>query len=178
MMNCTIILRKFWSLNKLSAMEIKKKVVQGVGNILLIVFLLAGLNLMGCASLVDEQAAGTDTSHDKYSYLEEQWGIRPESLRLSAAGHILDFRYKVTNPEKAVKILANPEKTYLVDQASGMKLAVPSSPKVGSLRQTTTEPEAGRIYFSLFSNRGKIVKPGGKVTIVMGEFRAEDLTVE
>jgi hypothetical protein len=57
---------------------------------------------------------------------------------------------------------------------------VPSAGKVGPLRQTVRsgKPEANRNYFILFANPGKYVKPGNKVTVVIGDFKAEDIVVE
>jgi hypothetical protein len=49
--------------------------------------------------------------------------------------------------------------------------------KVGELRQTAT-PELGREYWMVFANRGKLVKPGQRVDVMIGPFRAEGLTVE
>ena len=49
--------------------------------------------------------------------------------------------------------------------------------KVGQLRQTAT-PENGREYWMVFSNRSHIVKPGNRVTVVIGTFRAQGLVVE
>jgi hypothetical protein len=134
--------------------------------------------LQGCAPQAHIPAPGTEPDSN-ISKMEEKWGIRPESLRLSAADHMIDFRYRVTDPEKAVKITSDPKlSTYLLDQASGVKLAVPNTPKVGALRQTTKKPEADRIYFTLFGNVPNLVKTGSKVTVVMGDYRAEDLVVE
>jgi hypothetical protein len=136
------------------------------------------LSLHGCATQKTDASPAISPDEMRYRQLEEKWGIRPESLRLSAAGHMLDFRYRVTDPKKAIKIMKDPNPTtYLLDQASKVKLAVPSTPKIGSLRQTDMDPKAGRIYFSLFSNPGGLVKAGNKVTVVIGEFRAENLVV-
>jgi hypothetical protein len=110
--------------------------------------------------------------------LEEKWGIRILSIRQSANGYMLDFRYRVIDPEKASLLLSRKEKPYLIDQASGARFMVPSSPKIGPLRQTALKPIADRNYFILFANPGKYVKPGNKVTVVIGEFRAENLVVE
>ena len=109
--------------------------------------------------------------------IEEQWGIEVQEIRLSAAGYMLDFRYKVVDPDKAVPILRRPVESYVVDQSSGRKLLVPRPPKVGSLRQTTLKPEAGRIYFTIFANPGKFVKPGNKITVAIGDMQIEDLVV-
>ncbi|MBI5557639.1 MAG: hypothetical protein HY885_08375 [Deltaproteobacteria bacterium] len=135
--------------------------------------------LQGCAPHGQSPPPQETRASDAYAGLEEQWGIRPETLRLSAEGAMLDFRYRVTDPIKAVKITSDHKlKIYLEDQASGVKLAVPTTPKIGALRQTTGEPQAGKIYFCLFANSGSHVKAGSKVTVVMGDFRAENLVVE
>lgn len=48
--------------------------------------------------------------------------------------------------------------------------------KMGSLCQKTREPIAKQIYFILFSNTG-VVEPGSKVTVVIGDFKGENLVV-
>jgi hypothetical protein len=91
---------------------------------------------------------------------------------------MLDFRYRVLDPEKAAPLFDRAVKPYLIDEATGSTLLVPAPPKVGPLRQTTRAPTAGRIYFMMFANPGKFIQAGQKVTVVIGEFRAEHLTVE
>ena len=109
---------------------------------------------------------------------EQKWGIQVTSLRLSAHGYMVDFRYKVNYPEKAATLSDPKAKPYLLDQATGVKLFVPKSPKVGPLRQSAENLTAGKVYFAMFSNPGKLVKQGNKVTVVVGGFRAENLVVQ
>ena len=110
--------------------------------------------------------------------LGEKWGIEIASLRLSAQGYFVDFRYKVIDPDKATPLAKHESKPYLIDEATGKKLLVPSTPKLGPLRQTAQQLMAGRIYYIFFGNSRGIVKPGGKVTVVIGDCRIENLTVE
>jgi hypothetical protein len=49
--------------------------------------------------------------------------------------------------------------------------------KVGQLRQSST-PEAGKSYWMAFSNRGRPVKRGDRVIVMIGRFKAEGLVVE
>ena len=56
-------------------------------------------------------------------------------------------------------------------------LQVPVMDKVGQLRQTGT-PIAGQEYWMVFSNKGNLVKPGDRVNVIIGSFRAEGLMVE
>jgi len=112
--------------------------------------------------------------------IQDRWGIEIVAIRLSAAGQMLDFRYRVIDPDKAGPILDPKVKPYLIDQKSGAKFTVPITPKVGSLRQTSRSgpPQTNRVYFMLFGNPGDRVRPGDKVTVVVGDFRAENLIVQ
>ncbi|NJO14835.1 MAG: hypothetical protein HC877_03540 [Thioploca sp.] len=110
--------------------------------------------------------------------LEEQWGIKLIGVQLSAAGYMLDFRYQVIDPNKAKYLTEQRQQTYLIDQATGARFIVPSPPKVGSLRQRTSEPKAKQIYFMLFANPNRFIKSGNQVTVVIGDFQAKNLTVK
>ncbi len=108
---------------------------------------------------------------------EKEWGVQVMGIRMSAAGLMLDFRYKVLDPKRAAPLLDRQIWPYLIDQASGTSVPIQTMPALGRLRQNTRKPEAGRVYFMMFNNPG-ILKAGSKVTVVVGGFRAEDLTVE
>ena len=108
--------------------------------------------------------------------LADQWGIELTAIRVTAAGHMIDFRYRVLDADKAAPLFKRQTKPYLIHQASGKVLAVPNTAKVGSLRNTTT-PQQGRIYWMFFGNKG-LVKSGDKVSVVIGDFKVENLVVE
>ena len=118
-----------------------------------------------------------EASSQSELYLKQRWGVEIVGIWLSANGYMLDFRYHVADSEKASPLFTWKVKPYLVDQASGAKFLVPNPPKVGSLR-STRRPESNRNYFMLFANPGQFIKKGSKVTIVMGDFKAENLVVE
>jgi hypothetical protein len=123
-----------------------------------------------------------DQKHEPETYSvespQQKCGIEVESIRLTAAGHMLDFRYRVLQPEKAAVILSRKTKPYLIDQANDKVISTPPTTKIGPLRQTTLKPTAGRTYFMLFSNPGGYIKQGSKVTVVIGDFRGENLIVQ
>ena len=100
-----------------------------------------------------------------------------ESVRLTAAGHFVDLRYRVTDPIKANALLDGRVKPKLIDAASGTVMEVPMTAKLGSLRQTQAEQRVGRTYFVLFANDAGL-RPGSVVTAVLGELRFEGLRVE
>ncbi len=131
--------------------------------------------LGGCAGR-NLQAGGSPASTPAAA-LEDIWGVRDISIRLATNGYILDFRYHVTDPQKARPLFDSRTKPYLVDVDSGARFYVPSTPKVGSMR-STRPPKANKTYFILFGNPGMYLKHGSRVTVVVGDFRAENLVVQ
>ncbi len=109
--------------------------------------------------------------------LEERFGIEVVALRDTAAGHMLDFRFRVTDLEKALLFFREDIKPYLVDQATGKSLTVPVPAKLGPMRPTGRNPKEGVTYWMFFGNPG-LIKPGDKVTIVVGDYKLEDMLVE
>ena len=112
----------------------------------------------------------------KTNSMAEKWGIEISSIRMTANNHMIDFRYRVLDAKKAETLFVRKTKPYLIDQASGKVLAVPNTAKVGPLRNSN-KPKEGKIYWMFFGNSG-VVKAGNKVTVVIGEFKAENLVVE
>jgi hypothetical protein len=108
---------------------------------------------------------------------EKKWGVRPLSIRQTADGHMLDFRYRITDAEKASPLFSPKIKPFVIDEDTGAVMAVPTVPKVGSMR-STRKPLQDRNYAILFANPHKHIKPGHKVTVVIGDYRAVHLAVE
>jgi hypothetical protein len=110
-------------------------------------------------------------------YYGRVWGVDSLGLKAVESGEVIRFTYRVLDPDKA-KIL-NDKKTepFLIDPKAQVKLVVPSLEKVGQLRQSST-PEAGKSYWMAFSNKGRLVKRGDQVSVVIGKFRADGLVVD
>ena len=147
---------------------------------------LAGLALAGvvavlsaCASAPPSVVAQTPVQPAPQS-VEASYGIKVEALRLSAAGSMLDFRYRVVDAQKAAPILDGKMKPYLLDEARGARLGVPDTPVLGTIRQTARNHKilTDRSYFIMFGNPGKALQNGDKVTLLLGELRITDLTVQ
>ncbi len=113
----------------------------------------------------------------KAARLAEQWGIEVASIRLTAHNHMIDFRYRVLDSAKAAELFVRQNKPALIHQETGRVLAVPETAKVGPLRNSN-QPQQGKIYWMFFGNAGGLVKPGDEVTVVIGEFRVENLVIE
>ena len=119
----------------------------------------------------------TSTAVVKSNPLAEKWGIEITSLRMAAANHMVDFRFRVLDAKKADPLFVRQTKPYLVDQKSGKVLAVPNTAKIGPLRNSN-KPKEGRIYWMFFGNHTRLIKQGSAVTVVIGEFKVENLVVE
>ena|SRR6202140_5212075 len=112
------------------------------------------------------------------AYYEAVWGIEAPSVKAVESGVILRFNYRVLDPEKAKPLNDKKLNPILVSPEKGVQLVVPSMEKVGQLRQAPHELEAGKSYWMAFSNSGRLLKPGDRVDIVIGNFHARGLLVE
>ena len=108
--------------------------------------------------------------------IAKRWGIRIESLRLAAAGYMLDFRYQVVDARKAAPLFRRQSKPVLTDERTGAVMLVPAPPKTGALRNSY-EPKAGRSYFLFFANPGRLIAEGQTVTVTIGPFSVSGLRV-
>jgi hypothetical protein len=81
------------------------------------------------------------------------------------------------DPERAGVLNDKKIEPSLIDPKAGVSLVVPVLDKIGQLRQSAP-PEAGKSYWMAFSNKGRLVKRGDRVDVVIGPFRAENLAVE
>ena len=111
------------------------------------------------------------------AYYRLVWGIEGLSVKSVESGEVIRFSWHVLDEVKAKPLNDKKAEPFLIDQQAGAKLSVPSLEKVGQLRQTST-PEAGRSYWMAFSNKGRMVKRGDRVTVVIGQFRADGLVVD
>ncbi len=112
------------------------------------------------------------------AYYEAVWGIEAPSVKAVESGVILRFSYRVLDPGKAKPLSDKKFDPFLVSPAKGVKLVVPSMEKVGQLRQAPHDLDAGKSYWMAFSNSGRVLKPGDRVDIVIGNFRAQGLLIE
>jgi hypothetical protein len=105
------------------------------------------------------------------------WGVESPSVKSVESGEIIRFSYYVIDADKAKALNDKKSEPFLIDPQAGVKLVVPSLEKVGQLRQSST-PEAGKSYWMAFSNKGRLVKRGDHVNIVIGLFHADGLVVD
>jgi hypothetical protein len=105
------------------------------------------------------------------------WGVDSFQVKYAESGEIIRFSYRVIDPEKAKVLNDAKNEPSLIDPQAGVSLVVPSLPFAGKLRQAS-KAEAGKTYWMGFSNKGRYVKPGHRIIVAIGNFRAEGLVVE
>lgn len=109
--------------------------------------------------------------------LKRQWGIEIVHVRLTANNYMMEFRYKVLDPQKAAPLFERQNKPILHHVSSGAAFIVPTPEKTGALRNSNP-PEANHIYWMFFANPGQYVKAGDEVNIEIGPFRVDGIIVE
>jgi hypothetical protein len=99
------------------------------------------------------------------------------TVKYAESGEVIRFSYRVLDVDKAKPLHEKILEPILIDPKAGVSLSIPALEKIGKLRQTGT-PVTGRSYWMAFSNKGRLVKRGDLVNVVIGQFRAEGLRVE
>jgi hypothetical protein len=110
-------------------------------------------------------------------YYKVVWGVDELKVRWAESGELVRFSWRVLDPNLAAVLNDKKLEPSLIDPHAGVSLVVPTMEKVGQLRQSTT-PEVGRSYWIAFSNAGRPVKRGDRVSVVIGQFKAENLVVD
>jgi hypothetical protein len=110
-------------------------------------------------------------------YYKAVWGIDSLSVKWAESGELIRFSWRVLDPQKAKVLNDKKSEPSLIDPRAGVSLVIPVMEKVGQLRQSQP-PEAGRSYWMAFSNKGRPVKRGDRVGVVIGAFHADGLVVD
>jgi hypothetical protein len=135
--------------------------------------------LPGCATRPEAPRAAPVTQTDA-SDLAEDYGVRIEGFHRSAAGSMLDLRYRVLDTQKAAPFLNGRIKPHIVDETRGATLGVPDTPTLGAIRQTARNNNIrpNHTYFMIFGNPAKAIQSGDTVVLYLGKVRITDLTVQ
>ncbi len=127
-------------------------------------------------------ARGPRYSPDRFAgrartYYKLIWGVDSLSVKWGESGEVIRFRYRVLDADKAKVLNDKRFEPSLIDPQAGVTLVVPSMENVGQLRQSAP-PEEGKVYWMVFSNKGRLVKRGHHVNVVIGSFHADGLVVD
>jgi hypothetical protein len=125
-------------------------------------------------------AAAHESSHfpkREQAYYQLFFGVDSIAAKAVESGELIKFSYRVLDAQKARPLNDKTNEPVMFDPAIKAKLIIPSLEKVGQLRQSST-PEAGKSYWMAFSNPGRVVKRGDRVSVTIGQFHIEGLVVE
>ena len=123
--------------------------------------------------------ATVDITPEEAKQLADKWGVELLGMRLTTAGYMLDFRFRVLDVDKALPLFDHRIKPHIVAERSNIKLPVPMAAKVGAFRPTNRGKniKSDKTYYMIFGNPDRHVKVGEKVTVVIGDFKVEHLMV-
>jgi hypothetical protein len=102
--------------------------------------------------------------------IEATYGIRPVLVALTDANGLIDFRFQILDPDKAGNMHGSFDTLPHFITPSGVDIRMSRIP-------THHNFLVGRTYYMLFANANNAVKPGDKVTLVMGDIRVENVPV-
>lgn len=111
------------------------------------------------------------------TYYRLVWGIDDLVVKWGESGEVIRFNYHVLDASKARALNDKRSEPSLIDPERGVSLVVPTMENIGQLRQSAP-PENGKAYWMVFSNKGRLVKRGDHVNVVIGSFRADGLVVD
>ena len=109
---------------------------------------------------------------------EKKHGIRVLSIRPTAVGYMLDFRYRILDKNKVSEVMSRKIRPQLIVEKNGATLMVPVTSKLGPLRQSATYAKENKSYFMFFANPKSLVKSGDLVTVKIGDFKKEHIVVQ
>jgi len=132
---------------------------------------------LGAAAIRSPYNSHNRLPHRANLYYSQVWGVDSFSVKTVESGEIIRFAWRVLDADKAKALNDKSIAPSLIDPSAGVSLVVPMMEKIGQLRQTSI-PETGKSYWMAFSNKGRFVKRGDIVSVVIGSFKADGLVVQ
>ncbi len=131
--------------------------------------------LGGWAIIADRDDRGTDprAAAIAQAAFEEVTGVQILRVAITAGGGILDLRYRVLDPDKAIVVHDKDNPPAIIHEASNRTANRPfmHHKKARDMHLAVT-------YYELLLNPGEIVKPGDPVTVVLGGAKLEHVIVQ
>jgi hypothetical protein len=93
-----------------------------------------------------------------------------------ANGSMVQIRFTVPAATATQWVPVDPRQTYVVDEATGEKFFVMNLVRIGPLAQVRL-PKGGGSSYMVIDNRHERLKPGTRITVVVGALKQEHVTV-
>jgi hypothetical protein len=115
--------------------------------------------------------AAAPITHISQADLEAQYGLHVNLVAVTAAGGLVDLRFKIVDGEKARSLLQQPE-NFPTLQVAGSSVTL-SAPEEGRPAEITFEDDAN--LFLMYPNAAGAVKSGTPVIIRFGDIQVESI---
>jgi|GEM_PF-476165 len=135
--------------------------------------LLAAWMLLGSQAVPQPVGAPGNLDRLAQQTFIDQTGVRIVLVALSAGGGMIDLRYQVIDPDKALIVHDEDTPITIIDEASGAALKT-----LWMDHGHERELHAGVTYPNLILNVGGVLKPGSRVMIAIGDARLEGVIVQ
>ena len=107
------------------------------------------------------------------SGLAERSGVRLVRVAVTGGGGLLDLRYQVVEPNKAVTVHEVQTPPAIIDESTGLVL---NRLLMGHAHQGQLKPAVS--YYLVFENTGNWVHRGSQVTVLLGDAQVEHVVVK
>jgi hypothetical protein len=107
------------------------------------------------------------------SGLAERSGVRLIRVAVTGGGGLLDLRYQVVDPNKAVAVHEDQTPPAIIDERTGLVL---NRLLMGHAHKGQLKPAVS--YYLVFENTGNWVRRGSKVTVLLGDAQVEHVVVK
>jgi hypothetical protein len=108
------------------------------------------------------------------SAVQATWGIRILQVALTGNGGLVDLRYQVIDPDKAIGVHDPENLPVLIDEATGRVI---DRAALHGAHNLTRSYRSGGTYFLLYQNTAGVLKQGSRVTVQIGEVKLEHVVV-
>ena len=122
---------------------------------------------------VTTESAQAQNQSMPLTQLAEQYGIQITLIAVTGAGGLVDFRFKVLDPDKARKLVGQPP-TMPALVATGSDLKLETSHKM--MHAIRLQKDA--VSYALYPNVRGAVKPGTPVSAAFGDLRVEPVKAQ
>ncbi len=111
-----------------------------------------------------EEQHGTDRHHPSLEIIK---------VSLTDNGRVIDVRFRLYGTSK---IRTTPERTYVIDEVTGQKIAIQGKPRIGIFPPTKPKEGVPEAYL-LLDNVNDTIKTGSVVTVVINSMYARHIVV-
>jgi len=152
--------------------SISNKAIIRIGIMLLTIVVLAVLMFLKSDNLPVKLPKNKEITPITSQALISDYGFRVRLIGVTAAGGLIDVRFKILDKDKAAVLLKNPDNYPELVAENGTVLSVPAE----GMDEMHLEDDG--IVFMLFPNIGEVITPGSQVKIRFGDLELDPILAQ